>query len=115
MHVFSTEILTVLSRLLSVHRRLRRSLHFRWAVATASLSRGSASAGRSPNLIRSGLRDRTAEAGGNLYRRAPAALRSAMAILVTTEQRRPGDGAIIGYILIPVDGIFGQDRIHAHC
>ena len=48
---------TVLSRLLCVHRRRRKSLHFRRAVATASLSRGSASACRSPNSIISGLRD----------------------------------------------------------
>ena len=47
---------TVLSQLLCVHRRRRRSLHFRRAVATASLSRGRASAGRSPNSIRLGLR-----------------------------------------------------------
>ena len=48
---------TVLSRLLCVHRRRRKSLHFRRAVATASLSRDSASACRSPNSIISGLRD----------------------------------------------------------
>ena len=47
-----------------------RSLHLRRAVATASLSRGCASADRSPNSIRSGLRDLTAAASGNLYRRA---------------------------------------------
>ncbi len=87
---------TVRSRLLRVHLRRRRSLHLRCAVATASLSRCIASAGRSPNSIRSGLRDRTAEAGGILYRRAPAARWSAMAIVVTTEQRRPGDCAFFG-------------------
>ena len=47
-----------------------RSLYLRRAVATASSSRGSTGAGRSPNSIRSGLRDRTAAASGNLYRRA---------------------------------------------
>ena len=87
---------TVLSRLLWVHRRRRRSLHFRRAVATASLSRGSASAGRSPNLIRSGLRDQSARSRRRQL--GQARLGCAMAILVTTEQRSPGDGEMIRYI-----------------
>ena len=82
----------LLSRLLCVHRRRGRSLHFR----PASLSRGSASAGRSPNLIRSGLRDQSARSRRRQL--GQARLGCAMAILVTTEQRSPGDGAMIRYI-----------------
>ncbi len=41
--------------------------NLRRAVPTASLSRGSASAGRPPNSIRSGLRDWTAASSGNLW------------------------------------------------
>ncbi len=93
MHIHTV---TVLSRLLCVHRRRRRSLHFRCAVATASLSRGSASAGRSPNLIRSGLRDQSARSRHRQL--GQARLGCAMAILVTTEQRSPGDGTMIRYI-----------------
>ena len=105
MHVFMSAFwrknvhihtVTVLSRLLCVHRcrdlRQRRSLHFRRAVATASLSRGRASAGRSPNLIRSGLRDQSARSRRRQL--GQARLGCAMAIL-TTEQRSPGDGAMI--------------------
>jgi len=64
-----------------------RSLPLRRAVAMASLSRGSASAGRLPHSIRSGL--------GDLYRRALAEVpwQSWLAVVheVTAEQRRPSD------------------------
>jgi hypothetical protein len=76
---------TVLSLLLCVHQFRRRSLHFFCAVATASLSRGSASAGRSPNSIRSGLRYQSARSRRRQL--GQALLSSAMAILVTMEQR----------------------------
>jgi hypothetical protein len=55
--------------------------NLRRTVPSASLSRGSAGAGRLPNSIRSGLRDWTAASSGNLYRRALAARWSALAIL----------------------------------
>ncbi len=85
---------TALSRLLCVHWRRRRSLHFHRAAA--SLSRSSASAGRSPNSIRSGLRDQSARSRRRQL--GQARLGCAMAIMVTTEQRSPCDGAMIRYV-----------------
>ena len=61
--------------------------NLRHAVPTANLSRGSASAGRPLNSIRSGLHDWTAASSGNLYRRALAARWCAMAILVGDRSR----------------------------
>ena len=64
-----------------------RSLPLRRAVAMASLSRGSASAGRLPHSIRSGLRGWTLNSGSQRRLVQARPCRSAMAILVGSRSR----------------------------
>ncbi len=87
LYVFSTVLKMRTVSAPSVSAPCARSLPLRRAVATASLSHGSASACRSPHSIKSGLCDWTAAASGNFYRRAFVARWSAMAILVGGRSR----------------------------